>query len=166
MLFTSYNFILFLLALFVLYYITPKNTSGCFYLRQAFFYSFSGWDNVAYITVTIAATYFTAVKIGQLYEKQESYLRENKASLTREEKKAYKEKIKAYQKKYLLLCLFFDLGILAVLKYTNFMISNINSVSRLFNGREISFRHCPSDGYFFYVQAVGYLVDVYRGNTA
>lgn len=166
MLFTSYNFILFLLVLFILYYIIPKRYQWLLLLVASFiFYSYSGWDNVAYITVTIIATYFASLKIGQLYKQQDSYLKENKASLSREDKKAYKEKVKSKQKRYLLLCLFFDLGILAVLKYTNFVISNVNSVARIFNAGQISFLDIalPMGISFYTFQSVGYLVDVYRG---
>lgn len=166
MLFTSYNFVLFLMVLFVLYYIIPKKYQWLFLLAASFvFYSFSGWDNVAYITVTIIATYFAGLKIGRLYQQQESFLSENKESLSREERKAYKEGVKKKQKKYLLICLFFDLGILAVVKYTNFVISNINSVSKIFNAAEISFLDLalPMGISFYTFQSVGYLVDVYRG---
>jgi len=169
MLFTSYNFILFLLALFIIYYIIPQKYQWLLLLVASFFfYSCSGWDNIAYITVTITATYFTAVKIGQLHRQQELYLKENKGSLSKEEKKAYKDKVKSKQKKYLLLCLFFDLGVLAVVKYTNFAISNINSVSKIFNAGELSFLDIalPMGISFYTFQSVGYLVDVYRGKYA
>ena len=169
MLFTSYNFILFLLALFIIYYIIPQKYQWLLLLVASFFfYRCSGWDNVAYITVTITATYFTAVKIGQLHRQQELYLKENKGSLSKEEKKAYKDKVKSKQKKYLLLCLFFDLGVLAVVKYTNFAISNINSVSKIFNAGELSFLDIalPMGISFYTFQSVGYLVDVYRGKYA
>lgn len=129
------------------------------------FYSFSGWDNVAYITVTIIVTYIGATKIGQLHSQQEAFLKENRDKLSREEKKAYREQVKSKQKKYLIACLLLDLGILAVLKYTNFVISNINSVLRVFKAGEISFLDIalPMGISFYTFQAVGYLVDVYRG---
>jgi len=166
MLFTSYNFILFLIAVFALYYIIPGKYQWILLLAASFvFYSFSGWDNVAYITVTIIVTYLGAVRIGKLYRQQEEWLKENREKLSREEKKAFRERIKSRQKKCLVFCLLFDLGILAVLKYTNFVISNINSTARLFNAGEISFLDIalPLGISFYTFQAVGYLVDVYRG---
>lgn len=169
MLFTSYNFILFLVVLFIIYYLIPKKYQWMLLLLGSFvFYSYSGWDNVAYITVTILATYFVSLKIGQLYEQQDSYIKENKGSLAREDRKKYKAKINAKQKKYLLLCLLFDLGILAVLKYTNFVISNINSIGNLFKATKISFLDIalPMGISFYTFQSVGYLVDVYRGKYA
>ena len=169
MLFKSYNYILFLVVLFIIYYLIPKKYQWMLLLLGSFvFYSYSGWYNVAYITVTILATYFVSLKIGQLYEQQDSYIKENKGSLSREDRKKYKAKINAKQKKYLLLCLLFDLGILAVLKYTNFVISNINSIGNLFKATEISFLDIalPMGISFYTFQSVGYLVDVYRGKYA
>nr|WP_252891738.1 hypothetical protein [Thermoclostridium stercorarium] len=166
MLFTSYGFILFLLVLFILYYAIPIKYQWVLLLIASFtFYSFSGWDNVAYITVTIIVTYIGATKIGQLHSQQEAFLKENRDKLSREEKKAYREQVKSKQKKYLIACLLLDLGILAVLKYTNFVISNINSVLRVFKAGEISFLDIalPMGISFYTFQAVGYLVDVYRG---
>ncbi len=166
MLFTSYTFILFLIILFILYYLIPKKLQWCLLLAGSLaFYCYSGWDNMAFMAVTILATFFFSNKIGQLHEEQAVYLKENKATLSKEEKKAYKEQIKKRQKKLLLLCLGIDLGILVVLKYTNFAIFNINSVLRLFQAGELSFLDLmlPMGISFYTFQTVGYLVDVYRG---
>jgi D-alanyl-lipoteichoic acid acyltransferase DltB (MBOAT superfamily) len=129
------------------------------------FYGYSGWDNLAFMAATILVTYGITVKIGKLYQEQESFLKENKTLLSRDEKKAYKEKIRARQKRFLQIGLFADLGILAVLKYTNFAISNVNSILRLFHSSEISlFDLVLPMGISFYIfQTVGYLIDVYRG---
>lgn len=166
MLFTSYSFIFFLLVLFIVYYLIPQKYQWMLLLGASFvFYSFSGWDNVAYISITILTTYFFTMKIGRLHQTQDTYLKENKQSISKDEKKAYKEKIKAKQFRYLLFCLLLNLGILAVLKYTNFAISNINSVLQSYSHAPISFwtLALPMGISFYTFQAVGYLVDVYRG---
>jgi len=166
MLFTSYNFILFLMILFTVYYIIPKRFQWMLLLAASFvFYSCSGWDNVIYISVTILSTYAFGIIIGNLHSERDSYLKDNRDSMSREEKKLYKEKIKARQKKFLVLCLLLNLGILAVLKYTNFTISNVNSILGRFNAGEISFVNLalPMGISFYTFQAVGYIVDVYRG---
>ena len=166
MLFTSYEFILFLLILFIAYYLIPKRFQWMLLLVASFvFYSYSGWDNLAFMVVTILTTYLITIEIGKLHTRRDIFLKENKATLSRDEKKAYRESIKAKQKKLLILCLFVDLGILAVLKYTNFAISNANAVLRLFHSQEISFMDLalPMGISFYTFQTVGYLVDVYRG---
>ena len=66
----------------------------------------------------------------------------------------------------MLACLFLNLGILAVLKYTNFAIANINFFLDAFHaGEPISFKNMilPMGISFYTFMAVGYLVDVYRG---
>lgn len=166
MLFTSYGFILFLFIMFILYYLIPKKLQWVLLLVGSFvFYCFSGWENVAFMTITILTTYYFSMGIGKLYRQQEAYLKENKALLSKEEKKAYKDGIRSKQKKLLLICLLVDLGILAVLKYTNFAISNVNGLLRLFQAQELSFMNLalPMGISFYTFQTVGYLVDVYRG---
>jgi alginate O-acetyltransferase complex protein AlgI len=166
MLFTSYNFILFLFIVFILYYLIPKKFQWVLLLAASFtFYSFSGWDNVAYMGITILSTYIATTKIGDLYKEQESFLKNNSLSLSREEKKAYRAKIKSKQYRLMLVSLLLNLGILAVLKYTNFAISNVNTVLKLFKSRELSFLDLafPMGISFYTFQTVGYLIDVYRG---
>jgi len=166
MLFTSYSFILFLFVLFIVYYLIPKKFQWMLLLGASFaFYSFSGWDNVAFISITCLSTYFFSIRIGRLHQTQESYLKENKDSISRDEKKAYKTKIKARQLRHLLFCVLLNLGILAVLKYTNFAISNVNSILQTYNQGQISFwtLALPMGISFYTFQSVGYLVDVYRG---
>ena len=169
MLFTSYNFIGFLLILFIAYYIVPKRLQWMLLLVANFvFYSFSGWDNVVFITVTILSTYFVSIKIYKLYSIQEAFLKENKQALSRDDKKEYKAKIKSRQKTFLLICLLLNLGILAVLKYTNFALANVNTVMRMFGKVELPFLNLllPMGISFYTFQSVGYIVDVYRGKYA
>ena len=166
MLFTSYSFILFLCVVIGLYYIIPKRFQWELLLVSSFvFYYFSGWSNLLYISVTIVSTYFIGLKLDSLNKKQNIYLKGNKETLSREDKKAYKEKIKAKRWKWLLLCLIFNLGILAVIKYTNFAIANINSIFTMFKMNELSFVNLllPMGISFYTFQTMGYIIDVYRG---
>ena len=165
MLFTSYGFILFLCVVIGLYYIIPKRFQWQLLLISSFvFYYFSGWSNLIYILVTIVSTYFIGMKLGNLNKQQNLYLKENKETLSREEKKAYKERIKAKRWRWLLFCLFFNLGILAVIKYTNFAIANINNIFTLFKMNELSFVNLiqPMGISFYTFKTMGYIIDVYR----
>lgn len=166
MLFTSYNFIAFLLILFIAYYAIPKKYQWVLLLAANFvFYSFSGWDNVAFISITIVSTYVLSIKISELHSGQTAFLKENKETLSKDEKKAYKENIKKKQKLFLVICLLFNLGILAVLKYTNFVIFNVNNVMRLFTNVELPFLNLllPMGISFYTFQSMSYIIDVYRG---
>jgi alginate O-acetyltransferase complex protein AlgI len=169
MLFTSYNFLGLLIVLFISYYLVPKKLQWVLLLAANFvFYSLSGWDNVAFISITILSTYFISIKIYDLYGIQEEYLKTNKGILSREDRKEYKAKIKNKQKGFLLICLLLNLGILAVLKYTNFALANVNSVLRMFGKVELPFLNLllPMGISFYTFQSVGYIVDVFRGKYA
>jgi len=54
---------------------------------------------------------------------------------SKQERKAYKQQIKRKKRMIFIGCLLVNLGILAVLKYTNFAIANVNSIAALFTGR-------------------------------
>ena len=127
MLFTSYSFIGFITLVFILYYTIPKKWQWPFLLLSSYvFYFMASPAYLIFIGVTTVSTYLVSRKLDDLHRQQEVYLKEHKGSITREEKKAYKARMKGRQWKWLLVCLFFNLGILAVLKYTNFTIANIN----------------------------------------
>jgi alginate O-acetyltransferase complex protein AlgI len=166
MIFTSYEFIIPLLVLFVLYYLVPKKVQWILLLIASYgFYSLAGIQFLLYIMVTTISTYFISRRLGKLQETQSNYLKKNKSLLSREEKKAYKGKIKAKSWRLLVLCLLFNFGILAVIKYADFMISNVNSVFGLFRlNQELSyFKFAIPLGISFYTfQSMGYLIDVYR----
>ena len=169
MLFTSYEFLGFLLLLFILYYLIPKKRQWMLLLGASyFFYFMAGAYCLLYIFVTTVTVYLLARKMEDLREEQGNYLKEHKAELGKEEKKAYKNSIKKRQWRALLLGLFCNLGILAVVKYTNFAIYNVNLALHLF-GSEKQFGFftiaLPMGISFYTFQALGYLIDVYRGTS-
>lgn len=170
MLFTSYEFIGFLLLLFVLYYIVPKKFQWQLLLvfSYVFYFIANPWYLVYIITTTITV-YLLGYRIEQLRDEQSLYLKEHKEVLTKEEKKTYKSKIKKRQWKILLAGLLINLGILAVVKYSNFVISNINTVLRAIgSGKEFGLLNLllPMGISFYTFQAVGYIIDVYRGTCS
>ena len=116
MLFTSYGFLAFLAAVLVLYYTLCRRFQWQLLLAASYlFYYWSGPKNLIFIMVTTVTTYFAALKIGHYGEISAAYIKENKAKLTKEERKAYKAGMKKIQRKWMLACLFLSLGILAVL---------------------------------------------------
>lgn len=167
MLFTSYSFIIFLVLLFVIYYVIPRKYQWGLLLAASYiFYSFAGVKYLLYILLTTISTYVVSRKISKLQEIQADYLIKHKGELLKEEKKAYKTSMKSKQRKWLLICLLLNLGVLAVVKYTNFAISNINFISKaLGSGTQLSFWKIalPLGISFYTFQTMGYIIDVYRG---
>ena len=128
MLFTSYEFIAFITAVLLAYYLVPKKWQWPLLLVASYiFYWCADPMYLLFIGVTTVSTYFVSRGLEKVNATHKAYLAENKATLSKEEKKAYKNKMKQKKWRLLLLCLIFNLGILSVTKYTNFVITNINS---------------------------------------
>lgn len=170
MLFTSYAFLGFLAALFLLYYLIPRRMQwGLLLLASYLFYFIAGPSWLPYILATTATTYFAARRIEDTGLRQKAYIKANRERLSGEERKAYKEKMKGRQRAWMLACLLLNLGILAVVKYTNFAISNINGLLRVTgSAAQLDFWDIalPMGISFYTFQALGYLIDVYRGTVA
>lgn len=155
------------MSLFFLYYIIPKKYQWKLLLVYSYlFYYLANPVYLIYILVTTVSVYLLGCKIEKLREEQSLYLKSHKEKLDREAKKEYKGKIKSKQWKYLLIALFINLGILAVIKYTNFAISNVNTALHFFgSGKQLGFVDfvLPMGISFYTFQSLGYIIDVYRG---
>ena len=167
MLFTSYSFIIFITLLFIIYYIIPKKHQWKLLLGASYlFYYFAGPKFLLYISLTTVSTYIVGCRIGALHNIQSRYLAKYKDKLSREEKKEYKASVKSEQWKWLLFCMILNFGILAVVKYTNFAIANINHIYQaLGSTRQLSFWNLalPMGISFYTFKTMGYIIDVYRG---
>lgn len=130
------------------------------------FYFFSGAENLLYILFTTITTYFIIRLIQKSKDVQDAYLKEHKKEMSREERKSYKEIGKKKQWRLLLLCLILNIGMLAVVKYTNFAIYNVNEILGLVKSEtRLSFWNIalPMGISFYVFQSMGYAIDVYRG---
>ena len=166
--FASARFLAFFAVLFVVYYLIPKRHQWKLLLvGSIFFYWFAGWYCLVYIGVTAVSTWLAGRKVGALFEAQEAFLKEHKADMDREARKAYKAREKARRFHWMLACLLLNFGILAVVKYTDFVIGNINAVASAMGRGEqlLSFAKLalPMGISFYTFQSMGYLIDVYRG---
>ena len=161
MLFTSYPFIAFLAILFLLYYRIPRHFQWLLLLAaDLVFYACAGWQGLVFLCVTVLVSWLAGRLMGRSFAEQKSFLKspEGKA-LSREDRKAWKKKREHKRKLILTLALFVDLGILAALKYTNFLIFNVNS---LFSAELAGVDWVLPMGISFYTfQTVSYLIDVY-----
>ncbi len=169
MLFTSYEFVAFICLTFLLYYLVPKKIQWAVLLLSSYgFYYFSGLSNLIFILSTTLVTWGVGLWVSKIRLSAESYLAQHKEDLTKEEKKAYKAREK--KKSFWVLCLGLVLGfgILAVIKYTGFALSNVNSLLGVFGSKtRISIPDfiLPLGISFYIFQSMGYLIDVYRGRA-
>jgi D-alanyl-lipoteichoic acid acyltransferase DltB (MBOAT superfamily) len=164
MLFTSYEFIAFLAIVFVLYYVVPKRAQWPLLLAFSYvFYYLADPRYLIFILVTTISTYLISIQMEKVNDAQNAYLAEHKQSLSREEKKSFKAKMKAKKWRFLLVCLLLNIGILAVTKYTNFVINNINSFLSGTSKLALVDMIVPMGISFYTFQTMGYIIDVYRG---
>lgn len=162
--FASAQFVVFFITLFALYYLLPQRWQWKLLLAgSVVFYAFAGWYCLLYIGVTTVTTFFAARRIDDLRAESEAYLAANRETLSKDERKAYKAAAKARRSRLMKLCLVFNFGVLAVVKYTGFVLSNVSSLLTLFGGAaELSFSALalPMGISFYTFQAMGYLIDV------
>lgn len=161
MLFTSYGFIAFLALLFALYYVVPRRFQWLLLLcADAVFYACAGWKGLCFMAATVVVSWLATNLMGADLRRQKEYLAspEGKA-LPRDERKAFRKSREGYRKRIFILALAADLGILAALKYTNFLIANVNSV---FGAQLAAVDWVLPLGISFYTfQTVSYVIDVY-----
>ena len=157
MLFTSYQFILFVLIALILYYVAPKRIQWIVLLcMNMLFYVYAGLSGIIFIVTTIITTYAGARLICREKDRSVRFIEEHKGDISRDEKKKLKNISLRKQKMFLTIVLFINFGILAVLKYTNMFIVTFTT----FNTVDFIL---PMGISFYTFQSTGYMIDVYRG---
>lgn len=159
----SYEFMTFMAVLLVLYYLIPHRFQWVLLLAASYlFYICGGAFYLAYPLLTTVSTWFLAGQIGKLTSQSKEYIKEQ--NLDREQRKAYNRKVKKKQRFLMILGLVFNFGILAVLKYFNFVLQNINGILGLAGVQgEFSYVNwlLPLGISYYTFQSMGYLIDVY-----
>jgi len=132
---TSLEFAVFVLAAAVLYYTVFSGHQWIFLLFASYvYYIASGVKNIVFLIAVTVITYAAGVLIDKTEEKRR-------------------------RKITLVLALFLDFLILAVLKYTNFFLGSINDI---FDGNiPLPKLMLPLGISFFTFQSAGYMLDVY-----
>ena len=164
--FTTVAFFVFLLAGIVVYYVLPKNVQWIWLLILSYIYYFTFSIKASLFMVFATVTiYFGGIWLENIQNTGDRYLKDNKETLSREDKKAYKESLRRKKRWVLFLILLLDFGMLAVVKYSNFAIENINSVLGLIGKEPIGLlgMGLPLGISFFTFQSVSYAIDVYQG---
>ena len=142
MVFSSILFLFrFLPAAFVLYYLCPRRfRNGLLFVLSLIFYS---WGEVRYFPIMIASTLVDYIA-GQGI-------------------KHFGQKSLAARRGFLIMSVFFNLGMLFFFKYTNFFIENLNAIA----GLSIPLQNItlPLGISFYTFQTMSYTIDVYRGDV-
>ena len=133
-----------------------------------FFYAVAGYRFAFFILFTPLSTYLIALWIERISTQSKKLLKAKKSDWSRDQKKAYKNKIKVQKRLVMTLALVINFGILAFLKYYNFFAGSLNDI---LGGFGIGFSaptlnlFLPLGISFYTFQSMGYIVDVYREKT-
>lgn len=165
--YTTFAFLIFFAVVVILYWLTPKKYRYITLLIASLtFYALVSWKSLFFIAGTIISMYFFARAISKNAAESKAYIQEHKEEMSLEEKKAYKEKNKKKRKTFMILAIVMNIVMLAVMKYMDFVIGNINGIIHWFNPNfSFAFLHLflPLGISFYVFQAIGYIVDVYWG---
>lgn len=166
MAFTSVQFVVFLFLAATAYFLTPKRYRWVtLFLVNYIFYFMAGAGYFIYLFATTITIYLAGVKLGKMSAKNKAEFALAKAELDKEQKKAWKANFTKKKRMVLIPALLFNFGILAVLKYYNFVGTNLNAIFDRFSiSAEVPVYHflLPLGISFYTFQSVGYLIDVYR----
>lgn len=155
----SLAYIGFLLAMVVLYYIVPKRIQWIvLLLASVFFYTLSGIQYIVFILASAIITFWTARKMSAKKVLADQKMKEAPSVKVR---KAMKAELQKENRQYLWTALIGTLGVMAVIKYSAFVLSNMNG---LFNmSIPIIALLMPLGLSFYTFMLIAYAVDVYRG---
>ena len=146
--FNSVNFMLYFPIVIGLYFVIPSKWRKM-WLLLASYYFYMSWNAkyVLLIGTSTIATYICGLLLSKCME----------------------EKAAVWKKKTIIVsCMILNLGILAVFKYGNFMIDSVNAILKMFHMNVIDRKIdllLPVGISFYTFQALGYIVDVYRGDV-
>lgn len=165
----SVRFLLFLIIVLLLYFQVPgKHQWKALLVISYLFYFISGLETVIFLIFTSLTAFWCGNKLGRINEEYEGTVRnyqDNNGKITRDVKLQIRAEEDKRKRKYLIIVLVLNFGILLALKYTNVVKGLSDTVSGML---EIDFslntsRWLVPIGISYYTfQSMGYLIDVYR----
>lgn len=165
--FIDSEFFLFIICAALLYYIMPKRIQWIWLLVLSYAYYLTfGKKIVFFIVFTTITTFLGALIIAKINREGINIIAANKETITLARKKEIKARIKHNKRLILVLDLVVNFGMLGVLKYFDFFISNINYIINTFEkGNAISTMELmlPLGISFYTFQSMGYIIDIYQG---
>ncbi len=163
--FTSLSFLLFASVTLLCYFLLPKKWQwGVLLLSSLTFYLLSDPSAFVFLLYTAAVTYLGARLLQSRIDREDAYVEANRDTLSKAARKAYRAAEKKKRFRLLILFLILGFGVMAVLKYTAFVLSGVRSLWTLFGGETFSLPNLllPLGLSFYTFQSMGYLIDVYR----
>lgn len=167
--FTSLGFLCFLALTACIYYLFPKKNQWAILLVASYiFYFLAGRWYLPFIIFTTLSSYICSLLLEKYTNTEKKYIEENKQTMDKEARKLYKARAKKKRFYILVLFLVLNFGVLGVLKYTGFALTNFISLIKIFNSDftlKIPSLILPLGISFYTFQTMGYLIDVYREKT-
>lgn len=169
MTFTSLLFALFAGGTIFIYYLKPlrKYQWQILLIASYFFYAYNSFKYTAFILFTTLSIYAAAVSIDRINADARRKSKAMKGIWNSDEKRAFKNTAEKKKKKILAISLFFNFGILFVIKYLDFFVGGImHMIKHVQPHGQILNLLLPLGISFYTFQATGYLIDVYRGTIS
>lgn len=146
--FNSVDFLCFFPVVLAVYFIIPKKLRTIWLLITSYYFYMS-WNAKYAVLIggSTIITYISAVLFERFRNQDNAMIKRRITMIT---------------------CIVINLGILAIFKYGNFTIESINGFLRLLDISTIQYRFdflLPVGISFYTFQALGYMIDVYRGDV-
>lgn len=159
----SISFFLFVIGTVITYYIIPKKYQWIVLLIASYcFYIISVRELVLYLLASTLSIYVGA----RLIQKRNDESKAISKDLDKDTRKAMKLTLKRKKQRIVFFALLVNIGLLLVLKYSNFMIGNLNGIFNLLSldVKLPNFVFLMPLGISYYtLMAISYVIDVYRG---
>ncbi len=164
--FVSFSFAIFVIAAVLFYYLIPvKYRYLVLLVFSLFFYYLACGKYIIYILSASFVTYVSSMLMEKAKVRSKILFPPELTGSDRKKKKEAKEWLKKKLKLVMTVCLLLDFGILAVLKYSEFVFANINRFRMtLFGNIELwglGDLVLPLGISFYTFQAAGYIIDLY-----
>ena len=154
----SFSFVFLCLGLLIIYYIIPKSYRWIILLLGSIiFYYLSSKNLIIFIFFSILIIYLIGLSLTKYNEKISALKNSNKSD---DEVKNIKVILKTKKRKVVLIGLVLNILCLIITKYSGFIIENVNALFKT----NLSFKILLPLGISYYtLEAISYIVDIYRG---
>ncbi len=160
-------FLIFVAATCVVYFAMPKKFRWCVLLAASYLFY---WQSSASLVLALAGmtaiTWATGILLGRKNIHAAGYLKKHQEEMTAAERKQYKLAVTKKKKVILFFGVALDFGMLLFFKYYNFFLGNVSPLLRHFGLEPGDYQLnllLPLGISFYTLQAISYIVDVYRG---